>query len=157
MKTDQIATFTRSTVVDLDADPFVHYGWKVLPIDQPPNVINGQFAFNPSKLSLYLSEKQKGNGWIVGNQLLEELKTHPVFNANLLDWLLKPENQHLIPEEWKRNAVFFWGTIYRNPDGRRCVRSLDWLGGAWGLWWCSGCRWLAHGWRSGSPAAVSAS
>lgn len=64
-------------------------------------------------------------------------------NANVLDFLL--ENQHLIPQEWKkpthtlrgdrRMRVFFFGTVYRNiatahPDTFE-VRYLSWYDNAW--------------------------
>jgi hypothetical protein len=39
------------------------------------------------------------------NSLREELIARPVFNANLLDYLLK--NPHLIPAEWKGKDAFF--------------------------------------------------
>ncbi len=180
MKTDQIATFTRrsheiyrrlmdgtlpveatltglqkliegdfgSKVVDLDADPFVPDGWSV-----EDHRIGGQIDFDPSKIALYLSEKQKGDGRIEGHKLREELKTRPVYNANLLDWLLRKENQHLIPEEWKNQYVFFWGTVYRGPDGSLFVRYLCCFGGGW----CWDGFWLDRDWSSGLPAAVSAS
>lgn len=146
MNTDQ------TMVVDLDATPFVPWGWQVHPEDQTHNVVKGRFEFAPAKIALYLSEKQRGNGRIEGNKLREELKARPVFNANLLDWLLKPENQHLIPKEWKGKAVFFWGTIYRT-DGRLFVRFLRWHNGGWG-WSCC---WLVDDRGDVSLAAVSAS
>ena len=140
-------------IVDLDADPFIPEGWKVLPEDQLPNAIKGLLAFDPAKLGLHLSKKQEGNGRIEGNKLREELNDQPVVNANLLDWLYRKENQHLIPDEWKGKAVFFWGTIYRGADGSLCVRFLDWFGGGW----CWSYRWLGRVWFSVNPAAVSAS
>ena len=137
-----------SKVVDLDANPFVPDGWSV-----EEHQKGGQFAFDPAKLGLHLSKKQEGDGRIEGNKLREELKAQPVVNANLLDWLYRKENQHLIPDEWKGKAVFFWGTIYRDADGSLCVRDLFWLGDGW--YW--GCRWLDYDWYSVFPAAVSAS
>lgn len=62
-------------------------------------------------------------------------------------------NPHLIPEEWKGKAVFFWGTIYRDADGHLCVRYLYWRGGGWD--W--GYRWLDYVWDGDGPAAVPAS
>lgn len=137
-----------SKAVDLDADPFVPDGWSV-----EEHGKGGKIDFDPAKIALYLSEGQKDGEWIKGNKLREELKGQPVLNANLLDWYLRKENQHLIPEEWKGKAVFFWGTIYRGPGGNLFVRCLYWYGGGW--YWCDG--WLDGGWFSGSPAAVLAS
>jgi hypothetical protein len=67
-----------------------------------------------------------------GNILLRELSERrvSVLNANVLDYLL--ENPHLIPEEWKSDSsgnvmwIAFWGTMYRDPKGRRWVRFLYW-------------------------------
>ena len=180
MKTDQIATFTRRThelyrrlmegtlpveatlaglqklvegnlgskTVDLDADPFVPEVWSV-----EEHKKGGMLDIDAAKIALHLSDKQKGNGLIEGNQLREELKTQPVLNANLLDWLLRKENQHLIPEEWKGKAIFFWGTIYRNRIGELWVRCLDWRVGGW--YWSG--YWLDNVWHSNLPAAVLAS
>lgn len=180
MKTEEIATFTRRThelyrrlmegtlpaeatlaglqkliegdlgvqVVDLDADPFIPDGWSV-----EEHRKGGQIEFDPAKIVLCLSNQQKGDGRIEGHKLRKELETQPVYNANLLDWLLLPENQHLIPKEWKGKVTFFWGTIYRRPDGDLCVRFLYWNGGGWD--W--GYSWLGGDWCSGLPAAVSAS
>ncbi len=137
-----------SKTVDLDANPFVPKGWSV-----EDHRKGGMLDFDTAKIALYLSEGQKGDKRISGNQLREELKARPVYNANLLDWYLRKENQRLIPESWKKQYVFFWGTIYRSMDGNPCVRYLRWCGDGWG--W--GCRSLDFCWRSGSPAAVPAS
>jgi hypothetical protein len=131
--------------IDCDADPFIPEGWKV-----EEHTKGGIFTWDPTAVKLYLSKKQKGDKRIVGNDLHKELKSKPVLNANALDYLLKPENQHLIPEEWKGKAVFFWGTIYRRSYVYLCVRCLYWNDGAWG--WSGG--WLGGGFDSYGPAVV---
>lgn len=136
----------KTSVVDLDADPFIPSGWKV-EVHQK----GGNFKWDATKVRLHLSKKQQGGKVLEGNELREELKGQPVYNANLLDYLLK--NPHLIPEEWKGMYVFFWGTIYRYSDGDLGVRCLCWDGGRWH--WRS--FWLDGDWRGGSPAAVPAS
>lgn len=132
-------------LIDLDADPFVPNGWKV-----EDHQKGGQFKWDAIKVKLHLSKKQKG-GSIEGNKLRKELKGQPVYNANLLDYLLK--NPHLIPEEWKGKYVFFWGTIYRSSGGDLCVRCLYWDVGRW----CWDFDWLDRGWHDDDPAAVPAS
>lgn len=133
--------------IDLDADPIIPKGWKV-----EEHRKGGQFKWDASKVKLYLSEQQKKGKWIQGHKLLAELKGMPVFNANLLDYLLA--NPRLIPEEWKGKCIFFfWGTTYRCSDGRLCVRCLCWGGGRW-LW---GFDWLDFDWHGYYPAAVPAS
>jgi hypothetical protein len=108
---------------------------------------------NGKKVELYLSKPQKKGNTIVGNDLRKDVAKRQVLSATILDYLLKLENQHLIPEEWKGKAIFFWGTIYRSADGNLYVRCLCWDGDGW-VWHY---RWLGHGFRGYNPAAVSAS
>ncbi len=134
--------------IDCDADPFLPNGWRV-----EEHRKDGVVIWDPTKASLYLSKGQMGDKRIVGNDLRRELKSKPVFTANVLDYLLKPENQHLIPEDWKGKYVFFWGTIYRHSDGDLYVRCLYRDGSAWG--WYGG--WLGNDFNSNNPALVRAS
>ncbi len=115
----------------------------------------GRFKWDASKVTLYLSERQRAiDGFIKGDKLLEELKDKSPFNANLLDYLLK--HPHLIPEEWKNEWVLFFGTTYCDyaSGGRRLyVRHLCWLINKWG--W--GYLWLDLDLDGHRPAAVLAS
>ncbi|MEK7139633.1 MAG: hypothetical protein AAB817_02950 [Patescibacteria group bacterium] len=111
----------------------------------------GQFEFDLKRIALYFDPAQQNGGVIGGHQLRQKLANQPVFNANLLDWLLA--HPHFIPEEWKGQRVFFWGTIYRDGDDDRCVRCLVWSGGRWD-WDCG---WLDGDFDDDCPAAVSAS
>ena len=133
-------------LIDCDADPFVPSGWTVESHQQ-----GGQLVFDHAKVTLYLSNKQQNGGYITGYDLRKELRSKPVLNANILDYLLK--NSHLIPEEWKGKYIFFWGTIYRGSDGDLCVRYLCFSVGRWG--W--GCRWLDCRWNDDDPAVAQAS
>ncbi len=141
-----------SHVIDCDTDPFIPNGWRV-----EEHKKGGQFVWDPTKVELYLSKSQKDGKTIEGNKLRKELENDPVFNANLLDYLLK--NPHLIPEEWKKDEkgntrdIFFWGTIYRDSDGSLYVRCLYWCDGQWN-WRCG---WLGFGWDDYAPAARRAS
>ena len=135
-------------LVDLDAEPFLPDGWKV-----EEHKKGGQFKYDSAKVGLYLSKGQQKGKMIVGNDLRKELKNQPVYNANLLDFYLKKENQHLIPEEWKGKAIFFWGTIYRFSVGLLCVRYLCLDCDRW-YWRCG---WLGYEFDGDSPATVSAS
>ena len=111
-------------VIDLDADPRIpNEGWTV-----EEHKKGGQFTWDASKVQLFLHSKQQG-GSIEGNKLRKELADKPVYNANLLDYLL--ENPHLIPKEWEGKTVVFWGTIYRDSLGRLFVKYLIWGGGPW--------------------------
>lgn len=139
-------------VIDLNDNPFVPDGWKV-----EEHKKCGQFEWDLQKVKFHLSPNQMDGKVIGGNNLRKELAQTPVFNANLLDYLLK--NPRLIPDEWKTDEkgntryIFFWGTIYRRPDRVLCVRYLFWNGGQWD--WNS--RWLGFGWGGFSPAASLAS
>jgi hypothetical protein len=139
--------------IDCDADPFLpNEGWRV-----EEHRKDGVIVWDPTKASLYLSKGQKGDKYIVGNDLRKELAKKPTMNANVLDYLLK--NPHLIPEDWKKDErgntryIFFWGTIYRHSGGSLCVRVLCWDGGAWG--WLYG--WLDDGFDGNNPAALRVS
>ena len=133
-------------VIDCDADPLVPNGWTV-----EKHVKGGQMEWDPARVRLYLSESQWNNKAIRGNQLREELRGKLTYNANLLDYLLA--HPELIPEEWKRRLVFFWGTIYCYPDSYLVVRYLYWSGGRW-RWHF---RWLDGGFGDFYHTAVPAS
>jgi hypothetical protein len=134
-------------LIDLDADPRIPYeGWKV-----EEHKKGGQFKWDASKVQLFLNKKQQDGESIEGNKLRKELADKPLYNANLLDYLL--DNPHLIPEEWKGKAVCFWGTIYRRSDDRLCVRCLVWRGGRWEQYHY----WLDYFFGAGNPSAVAAS
>ena len=105
--------------IDCDADPHVPDGWEV-----EKHVGGGQFRWGPDKVRLYFAAEQK-DGSIEGDRLYQKLKRQSVLNANALDFLL--EFPCFIPEAFKElglAAVFFWGTIYRNQEGRSCVRGF---------------------------------
>lgn len=132
-------------IINLDADPRTPYeGWSV-----EEHKKGGQFEWNSEKVKLFLSESQK-TGSIEGHKLRKELADQPVFNANILDYLL--DNPRLIPEEWKEKMVFFWGTIYRDSDGNLFVRYLVWRGGSWEQSYS----WLVNAFDTDDPAVVSA-
>ena len=130
-------------LIDCDAAPFVPDGWSV-----EEHKKGGSLKFDSSKISLYLSKKQK-KGTIGGHDLREELANKPVMNANVLDYLLA--HPELIPESWKGKAIFFWGTIYRSSGGGLCVRYLGSVGSEWD--WSY--RWLDSGFDSFDPAALA--
>ena len=130
-------------LIDCDSAPFIPNGWSV-----EEHKKGGFFKFDPAKISLYLSKKQK-KGSIGGHDLRKELSDKPVMNANVLDYLLA--HPELIPEEWKGKYIFFWGTIYRRSVGSLCVRFLYWHGSKW--YWS--CLWLDYDFLSAGPAALA--
>ena len=142
----QSELIVKEHAIDCDAAPFVPDGWKV-----EEHQKGGSFIWDASKVELFLSESQKGGKTIEGNKLRKELAKKLVLNANVLDYLMK--NPHLIPEEWKGKAVFFWGTVYRDSDGFLYVRYLYWSGVGWD--WSD--YWLGDDWYDDNPAALRAS
>lgn len=132
--------------IDCDANPYTPEGWRV-----EEHRKGGQSVWNKEKVALYLSERQKGSSYIIGNDLRKELADKPVMNACVLDFLLA--HPELIPESWKGKAVFFWGTIYRGSSDLLYVRCLYWRDSQW-FW---DYYWLASKWHSFYPAVVSAS
>ena len=142
----QTPTTPANLIIDLDADPFIPSGLTVVEHQR-----GGQLTWDASEIALYLSKHQQGNSHIQGDELRDELKGKPVYNANLLDYLL--EHPHLIPEEWQGKHVFFWGTLYCDAGGLFLVRYL-YKGSR--KWRWSG-HWLDCCWPSNCPAAVLAS
>jgi len=145
---------TLEYVIDLDADPFIPDGCTV---EEGKHQKGGSFKWDPAKVQLYLSPNQQDGKSVKGDALSAELAGQPVFNANLLDYLLA--HKHIIPEEWKKDEqghtryIFFWGTEYRRSGGRPFVRCLSWTDGRWH--WSR--LWLVCSWGVGAPAALRAS
>ncbi len=133
--------------VDLSSAPFIPDGWSV-----EEHQKGGQFVWDPTKVRLHLDEGQTDRRYVEGHKLRKLISKKNPYNANLLDFLLKNGNQHLIPEEWKGKAVFFWGTIYRNSDGNLYVRYLYWRSRRW--YWDY--YWLDDVWDDVCPALVPA-
>ena len=134
--------------VDLDSAPFIPDGFTV-----EEHQKGGIIEWDRTKVRLHLDDGQKNGNVIVGNKLRKIIAKLSPYNANLLDFFLKKENQHLIPEEWKGKVVFFWGTIYRDAGGNLCVRYLYWCGTGW-RWDYD---WLCDDWSDDRPALVPAS
>ncbi len=85
------------------------------------------FEWEQAKIALYFDEAQK-NGNVNGYHLRSKLQYKPVFNANMLDYVLA--HPELIPDDWKGKEVCFWGTLYFF-NSRYHVRYLFWYFGGW--------------------------
>lgn len=87
--------------------------------------------YDVSKIEHVLPLKSDENR-ISGNENLKRLNATGkiILDVRVLEELLK--HPELIPEEWKKGVTYFWGTIFRNSDGRLCVAGLVWRGsGGW--------------------------
>lgn len=127
--------------IKLPKAPYVPYKDWTVEYDAP------MASFDPSKLSLHLEPEQE-EGYMKGEILAERMKGKGL-NSNVLKYLL--DNPKLIPDEWKGKYVHFFGTVLRDPDGRRCVLFLSWRDGAWD-WFA---HWLERGWDARNPSAVA--
>ncbi len=59
-----------------------------------------------------------------GNEVLERFDGKTLPNASMLGFYLK--HPWLIPEEWKSQIVYFFGTIYLGPEGKLYAWRLEW-------------------------------
>lgn len=150
---DELEVREVAHIIDLDAPPLIPVdGWRM-----EEHRKGGQFKWDPNKVDLWLSPNQQNGKTIEGHKLAKEWADRPVFNANLLVYLLN--HSHLIPESWKQNAkgqtlyIFFPGTKYRGPDGDLSVLYLYWCEGLWQAHY----GWLDNDWDGQYPVAVPAS
>jgi len=128
---------------------FIPKGWSWHPEDQitrlpmPP--------FNPSKMGLYFSPFQTGNGRTAGQPLRPDLEGQFVLGSDDLDNLLA--NQGTIPDTWKGQEVSFCGDVYRGTNNGLYVRYLFWSDErkVWDDYW------LDYSWGSRHTVAVVAS
>ncbi|MFH0892376.1 MAG: hypothetical protein V1867_06365 [Candidatus Falkowbacteria bacterium] len=108
------------------------------------------------RVTLHLSERQKGKKDLPGYELQKELEGKPTLHPNIMDALF--ENPYLIPEDWKKDEkgnilyIFFWAVVFRSDFGSRYVRYFSFNGG-WNRNHCS----LEEGWNLSDPAALLAS
>lgn len=107
-------------VIDLNAAPSIpsnHPHWKV-----KEHIKGGHYVWDSAKVELTLHPGQRTFA-LSGTKLSKAFAKMPVFNANLLDHLLK--HQELISDEWSKNEkeesnrIIFWHTTYvdHNSNG----------------------------------------
>lgn len=113
--------------IDLDAPPLAPRG---LPCYVHKHIKGGQFQWDIHKVKLHATEAQAAGENVPGRKMMAQLDGLPVFNANLLDHLLK--FPILIPEDWSSHGVVFWGTIYGDDHDALFVRGLGCYCYQWG-------------------------
>jgi hypothetical protein len=114
---------------NFDNSPRVPEGWSIHPDDQIGSRLTGVWYASFDQLGLHLDPDQVSvelvkDFSITGDKLKDRLEGHLVIPAHVLDHLFK--NPASIPETWKMCTCIFWGTIYRNCSGGRCVGCLSW-------------------------------
>jgi hypothetical protein len=141
-------------VIDCDAAP--SNPWEKMGVTVEEHKKGGSLRLDSSQIRLLLHEKQRKGSSIEGYKLRDALRGEAVLNANVLDDWIK--NPHLIPEDLKKKTgdnftyLYFWGTIFRFPEGLR-VRYLYWFNErAWAHY-----SRLTDGWTHISPAVLHAS
>jgi len=136
-------------LIDLDADPYVPEHWSVIEHKK-----GGKVRWDPKKISLYLSPKQRDGKVVKGGELRKELAHLPVLNANALDFLLRYSHLNFIPKKWKGKRIYFWGTIYCSDfNGGLGVRALCQAGDDC---WTDGCIPLSYDFDCNHPAILLA-
>ncbi len=127
------------SVLDLDADPHIPDGWSIRLEDQIGSHLAGSWEVDVAKINLYRQQVDKS---IVGYELKKQLEGQKVLPAHVLDYLL--EHPELIPGHWKREWIYFWGTVYRISDRCLCVRCLRYNGRGWFGYYSPLDMWLGH-------------
>lgn len=132
-------------VIDCTVEPLISGDWT---IEKHEGLWQIEW---PEQVGLFLSDDQKNRNAILGYKLLEELEGKSVLNACVLDWLL--DHQEFIPKEWKKDSIFFWGTIWLDKDDVPHVQGLVWSDTKWVRTY----RWIRSDFRYGNPVAVRVS
>jgi len=132
LKIDQLKPpeeLSEKIIIDCTAEVFIPKGYC---LDQN-QLGDRQYEFRPDKVFLYRPNKKMHDVF----SLWEKTKGRPVLNANVLDYLLS--HQEIIPEDWKKKRIFFFGTIYGGPNREYFVRAIYWNrtepGWRWELCW----------------------
>lgn len=103
--------------IDMGANAFIpNENWEVL-----EHVGDGLWKWEPKNIKLIEHMPNKQDKLFQGYDAEKELILKTVFNANLLDYLLRFPK--LIPKEWDQKCIYFWGTKYKFENDI-CVRFL---------------------------------
>lgn len=103
--------------IDIHAPPSLPPGMSVA-----RHLKSEQKIWVPGHSRLYFPQCHENSGKFIGHKMYWLVAPLRPYNANHLDLLL--ENQGAIPDSWRYQYVFFWGTIYRIGNDNFCVRYL---------------------------------
>jgi hypothetical protein len=73
----------------------------------------GNLEWDSNKVKLYVRKEQNGKD-VSAIEIDKEMNELLALNVNVLDYLIA--HPALIPEDWKKNNVYFWGTILSEHD-----------------------------------------
>lgn len=143
-----VLTINRSK--PFDPAKFIGKGWTIEEQDERSLALT---QVTLADITLQTTLKESDNGRVQGEEKLRRLKAESLIRLDAGIFQALWENKSLIPESWKiKNAVYFDGTVLRNPNGYRYVLYLYWDGDRW-RWHCN---WLDNDWGAGYPSAVLA-
>jgi len=137
-------------IVNLDATPATPSHLQINPEDQITSQAKGEIEWDGEKVVFHLESEQVAGGCVQGYDLKKRLMGLPVLPAATVDFLLAhPET---IPESWKtKKVILFWGTFFRDVDGRGMVRGIYWWSNER---WCETWAFVSEGFDAGFGTAV---
>lgn len=102
-------------IVNFDTEPFIPKYLSLAPLSsQLPVRMSGNFIWSDFNVMALVIQASTAEGlWIPGRRAL---------GAQLLDYMLK--YPYLIPMGLEGRRIHFWGTVYHNESGSKCIRSL---------------------------------
>lgn len=133
---------------------FIGQGWSIV-ADQTDVHSTNLAELDLTKVQ-HVTMLKDGESRIAGEERLKRLKGSGYIRLDADIFYALWENKYLIPESWKEKVngniryIFFEGTIFRYPDGCRCVLCLYWRDGQWHRH----VDWLGLAWRAYGLSAV---
>ena len=119
-------SFTDTSVIDCDKDPFVYEGMQVLSHRK-----DGQLLLSSLQLVLIQSERQTSPEGLSGHALEKEMANAHIANANVLWHLFKT---NLIPQAWEDGrSICFLGSVFLNGLGGKCIQTLRYGERGWDI------------------------
>jgi len=117
---------TRGSFIDCDTKPAVPDGFKI----EKHRKMGDDIEWVSENVRLFQLRTQR-HGFVKAAKLYDMLDDAPVLNASVLDFL--KYNTEYIPASWDEKVLYFFGTLYSDPDGEPCVGRLyyQWEGPIW--------------------------
>ena len=123
-------------------------GWEIEEQDERSLALS---EVNPADIRL-VTILRDGESRVIGEERLLRLKAESHVRLDAKIFQAFRDNKDFIPENWKGEAVYFDGTVFRNSSGDRCVLYLCWGEDDW--YWHY--RWFKNDWHVRDLSAVLA-